>query len=249
MFYRSVEVKHVGSHAEREARRLRTRRVRALAGLAAVAFLTGAVVGGAHSSSSSAHDLAARFAAAWARGDYAAMYSDIDLSARRELSVSDFAAAYVHASVTATATRLQVAGGARDGEQGTPEPPGVKLVAVPVRVHTLLFGTLATRFELPVRGDGKSARIVWSRALLFPGLRRASSSRATPRCPRVRRCSPVMVRHSRAAPRLMVSAIPHLEHRQARLWAVQAQFPPPGARRSKARGFPPMRWWESPVWS
>jgi hypothetical protein len=172
MFYRSVEVKHVGSHAEREARRLRTRRMRALAGLAAVAFLTGAIVGAAHpSSSSSAHDLAARFAAAWARGDYAAMYSDIDLSARRELSVGDFAAAYVHASVTATATRLQVAGGARDAAESAPQPQGAKLVAVPVRVHTLLFGTLSTRFELPVHGDGKSARIVWSRALLFPGLR------------------------------------------------------------------------------
>jgi peptidoglycan glycosyltransferase len=171
MFYRSAEVKHVGSHAEREARRLRARRMRALAGLAAIAFLIGAIVGAAHpSSSSSAHDLAARFAAAWARGDYAAMYSDIDRSARREVSVSDFAADYVHASVTATATRLQVAGGARDFE-GPTQPAGVKLVAVPVRVHTLLFGTLSTSFELPVRGEGKSARIVWSRALLFPGLR------------------------------------------------------------------------------
>ncbi|MFI5010672.1 MAG: penicillin-binding transpeptidase domain-containing protein, partial [Solirubrobacterales bacterium] len=174
MFYRSAEVMHAGSHAEREARRLRTRRLRALAGLAAVAFLAGVIVGAAHpSSSSSAHELAARVAAAWARGDYAAMYSDIDLSAQRELSVSDFAAGYVHASVTATATRLQVAGGPRDDEVSTHPtyPAGTTLVAVPVRVHTLLFGTLSTRFELPVRGEGKSARIVWSRALLFPGLR------------------------------------------------------------------------------
>ncbi len=146
--------------------------MRAIAGLAAVAFLTGVIVGAAHSSSSSAPGLAARFTAAWASGDYAAMYADIDRSARRELSLSDFADAYMQASVTATATRLQVAGGPRGvAASHAPLLPGETLEAVPVRVQTRLFGTLPALFTLPVRGSGAGARVVWSRALLFPGLR------------------------------------------------------------------------------
>jgi peptidoglycan glycosyltransferase len=172
MFYRSAEVEHAAGHARRDSRRLRLRRMRAVAGLAAVAFLAGVIAGAAHSSSSSsAPSLAARFTAAWASGNYAAMYADIDRSARRELSLSDFADAYMQASVTATATRLQVAGGPRGVTGHAPLLPGETLEAVPVRVQTRLFGTLPALFTLPVRGSGSGARVVWSRALLFPGLR------------------------------------------------------------------------------
>jgi len=201
MFYRSAEVMHAMRFSEqrttrfsgqltagssgreairssrrraRSSRRGRRRRsqwrMRALAGLAAVAFLAGVIAGAAPSSSSSAHALAARFATAWSRGDYTAMYSDIDRASRRELSAGEFSAAYRQTALTATATRLQVAGGPRDVE-GPTHSAGVTLVAVPVRVHTRLFGTLSASFTLPVHGAGASARIVWSRALLFPGLR------------------------------------------------------------------------------
>jgi penicillin-binding protein A len=145
-------------------------RMRALAVLAAVAFLAGVVAGAAPSSSSSAHALAARFATAWARGDYAAMYSDIDRASRRELSASEFSAAYRQTALTATTTRLQVAGSPRDVDAPA-SSAGVTLVAVPVRLRTQLFGTLSASFTLPVRGSGASARVLWSRALLFPGLR------------------------------------------------------------------------------
>ena len=44
-------------------------------------------------------------------------------------------------------------------------------VAVPVRVQTHLFGTLASDFTLPMQGSGSGTRIAWSRSLAFPGLR------------------------------------------------------------------------------
>jgi cell division protein FtsI/penicillin-binding protein 2 len=136
-------------------------------GVALAAFLAGAIAGATHSSSSPAHALAARFVASWARRDYAGMYADIDLAARRELSLHDFAAAYARAASTATVTRLQVTGGPRD----VSAPVGTSLVAVPVRVRTLLFGALASDFTLPIGSSGGQLRVVWSRALLFPGLR------------------------------------------------------------------------------
>lgn len=157
-----------GSGRGRQGRRLW--RIRALAALAAAAFLAGVIAGAAPSSSSSAHALAARFATAWSRGDYTAMYSDIDRVSRRELSAGEFAAAYRQTALTATATRLQVAGSPRDVD-GPAQPPGVTLVAVPVRVRTRLFGMLSASFTLPVYGDGANARVEWSRTLLFPGLR------------------------------------------------------------------------------
>jgi Penicillin binding protein transpeptidase domain/Penicillin-binding Protein dimerisation domain/NTF2-like N-terminal transpeptidase domain len=154
----------------RNRRRRRQWRIRALVGVAVLAFLAGVIAGAAPSSSSSAHALAARFASAWARGDYAAMYPDIDRASRREVSASEFAAAYRQTALTATATRLRVAGSPRDVDGPAPAV-GVTLVAVPVRVYTRLFGTLSASFTLPVRGAGARARVVWSRALLFPGLR------------------------------------------------------------------------------
>jgi len=133
--------------------------------LAAVAFTAGLIAGATHSSSPFSHKLASHFVAAWARGDYAAIYADIDPAARRGVSASAFAAAYAHASSTATTTRVEVTGKPRE----EPQAPGSLLV--PVRVHTALFGTLSETFTLPLIGHGANTRIVWSRALLFPALR------------------------------------------------------------------------------
>jgi hypothetical protein len=151
MFYRSFS----------ESRTHRLRRARALIALAGGAFLIGAIVGAVHGASAG-QTLAARFVAAWARGDYPAMYSDIDASSRRRTSPGDFTGAYESALSTATATRLRVAGGAHDVPAG--------LIAVPVRVSTRLFGTLRLSFTLPISGAGAGARIAWSRWLTFPGL-------------------------------------------------------------------------------
>jgi cell division protein FtsI/penicillin-binding protein 2 len=132
--------------------------------LAGLAFVIGAIAGASHSPSY-AHELAERFTAAWARGDYASMYADIDAGAQREVTPSEFASSYRSALTTATATPtgLRVTGKARGTGGGG--------VEVPVRVQTHLFGALSSDFTLPMQGSGSGTRIAWSRSLAFPGLR------------------------------------------------------------------------------
>jgi cell division protein FtsI/penicillin-binding protein 2 len=133
--------------------------------LAAVAFLAGAITGAERPSSSPAPGLAARFAAAWARSDYASMYSEISPTAQREVSASEFAGDYREALTTATAEGERVAGTPRGAADG--------VEVVPVRVRTRLFGTLAERFVLPIVNGPQEGevRVAWSRSLTFPGLR------------------------------------------------------------------------------
>jgi peptidoglycan glycosyltransferase len=152
MFYRSL--------TENPAR---LRRAVPMLALAGVSFAIGAIVGGNHTASAS-HKLASHFLAAWARSDYAAMYADIDSASQRSTTPGQFASAYRQALVTATATRVQLAG--RPGDR----PEGV--VAVPTLVHTSLFGTLRLRFTLKIVADtaGEGARIAWSPSAVFPGL-------------------------------------------------------------------------------
>jgi penicillin-binding protein A len=163
MFYRSMTV---NSHA------YRLRRARPVLALAGVAFLVGAIVGASHGPNP-AYGLASRFVRAWTRGDYAAMYGDIDASSRRAISAQEFAEVYERALRTATASDLRMTGGPREASGG--------LVVVPVRVRTRLFGTLHLAFTvriLAARGSGgggsisdQSEGIAWSRSLEFPGLR------------------------------------------------------------------------------
>jgi cell division protein FtsI/penicillin-binding protein 2 len=133
--------------------------------LAVIAFAIGAVVGSGHGRSTE-KTLADEFTAAWVKHDYGAMYRDIDRSARHAIQPSQFAALYQRALRTATATQLTVAGKAREA--------GGEVIYVPVTVHTRLFGTLHERFQLHFResADGAPPRIVWTRSLEFPGLRK-----------------------------------------------------------------------------
>ena len=133
--------------------------------LAAVAFVAGTIVGAGHSSPSPAPDVAARFVAAWTKGDYASMYGELAPVSRREVSPSEFAQAYREALMTATAESERVVGVPR-GAAGSVE-------VVATKVHTRLFGTLAEHFRLPIvpgPHEGE-ARVRWSRSLAFPGLR------------------------------------------------------------------------------
>jgi hypothetical protein len=154
MFYRSMAV---NTRAER------LRRARPVLALAGAAFVIGAIVGANHGSNS-AQALAGRFVDAWAHGDYATMYGDIDARSKRAVSAQELADDCRHALRTATATRLRVT--------GKPHAAPGGLVAVPVRVHTRLFGTLALAFMLRIAGgSGGGGGIAWSRSLEFPGLR------------------------------------------------------------------------------
>jgi cell division protein FtsI/penicillin-binding protein 2 len=127
---------------------------------------------------SSGESLAGRFVGAWTRGDYAQMYAEVDDATRRRLGVTEFAQQYREALATSTATGAQV-GGAQSSGHGT--------VTVPVTVRTRIFGTLATRFVLPIAGSGAGARVRWTASLSFPGLRPGEAlSRQTTVGPRSR---------------------------------------------------------------
>ncbi len=159
-----------------DGRRRRARRAAPVIVLAAVAFAIGAIFGsGRHSSPE--QSLAERFARAWAREDYATMYSDIDDASQRRIAASAFAAAYRGAARTATETSVQVAGKARSDGRGA--------VAVPMRVQTRLWGTLTGRLRVRVKESSAGPRIIWGPALVFPGLRAGESlSRSTTLPPR-----------------------------------------------------------------
>jgi cell division protein FtsI/penicillin-binding protein 2 len=136
------------------------RRLAALAAVAAVAFTAGTVAGARHEPSE--RRLAASFAAAWERGDYAAMHALLGDGARRRTSLRRFARAYRRAAETATLTRVRAGAplAARDG-----------VVAVPVTAATRVFGTVKADLELPVTGEGEQAGIDWRAHHVFPGLR------------------------------------------------------------------------------
>jgi peptidoglycan glycosyltransferase len=149
--------------------RRRSRRARPMIALAVISFAVGAIVGAAHTGSASAPALASRFVAAWARGDYASMYSEITPAAQREIAPGEFVAAYREAAMLATASKERAAGRARAAADG--------VEVVPVQVVSRLFGTLDESFRLPIvaaGGSGEGAgepRVEWSRWLVFPGLR------------------------------------------------------------------------------
>jgi peptidoglycan glycosyltransferase len=133
--------------------------------LAALAFVIGAILGSNHGPSPQQR-AAEQFAKAWSHDDYARMYEDIDRSARRVVSANAFAAAYRAAARTATATSMAITGNPRSSSG---------IVAIPVRIDTRLFGVLRESFRLTVREEPEGPRVVWSRTLLFPGLRAGES--------------------------------------------------------------------------
>jgi cell division protein FtsI/penicillin-binding protein 2 len=136
--------------------------------MAAVAFVIGAILGAGHHPSA-AQSAASRFVQAWASGDYAAMYRQLDPSSRKTTSPAQLASAYRQAARTATATHMNASGKLRRLGSGE--------FAVPVQVHTRLFGTLHLHFVVPVAGSGEAVGVRWSQALLFPGLRPGESLR------------------------------------------------------------------------
>lgn len=130
--------------------------------LAVVAFLIGAIVGSGHHGSAR-QQVAERFAKAWVHRDYAAMYGDIDDASRQAISASSFTAAYQAAARVATLESLSISGKARTGASGA--------ILIPIRVHTRLFGTLAETLRILARSESGASHVMWSRALVFPGLR------------------------------------------------------------------------------
>jgi len=95
----------VGPPPRRPARRSRMlHRLAPLLAFATAAFVVGIVLGSRHEPSE--RRVAARFAAAWERGDYAAMYSELTAGDRDRLPRARFTAAYEDALRTATAAKV-----------------------------------------------------------------------------------------------------------------------------------------------
>jgi penicillin-binding protein A len=138
-------------------RRLSHRALPALTALALVSAAAGVVVGAG--TSSVAERTARQFTEAWERQDYRDMYGLLDAASRRAYSLREFRQAYRDAGDTATVERVDA--GDPGGEHGG-------AVAVPIALHTRVFGRLGAELRLPV----DATRVTWGPLLAFPALRR-----------------------------------------------------------------------------
>jgi peptidoglycan glycosyltransferase len=139
----------------------RLRRLVPVLVLAAGALAGGLVAGGAHVPAE--RKLATRFATAWEREDYAAMYAMLTPRSRAETSLRRFMRLYRRARVTATLSGLRAGrtGGLRDDA-----------VTIPFQVRTRIFGELEADVSLPLSEDDEGEpAIAWAPHLVFPGLR------------------------------------------------------------------------------
>jgi len=123
----------------------------------AAAFVAGARV----AAGSAERDAVERFAAAWADGDYRAMYDELNAASQREYPREQFESAYADAATTATATAVSIGGiTGPDGQDGG------DVVTVPATVQTSAFGEVSGDVAVPVADEG----IAWQPNLVFPGL-------------------------------------------------------------------------------
>ena len=125
------------------------------AGVLLLVLVVGVIAGGGTSDQVAG---ARKFAAAWERGDHAAMHSLLTDPTRRRYAPAILASSYRRAAATMTLERV-VTGSPRDADGGA---------VVPATLHTRVFGRI--RGELRLRMDGE--RVSWSPRLVFPALRR-----------------------------------------------------------------------------
>jgi cell division protein FtsI/penicillin-binding protein 2 len=145
--------------AAQRRRRLVTRAL-PLTVVAIIAFALGVDAGKQESAKTEA---AERFARAWERQDFGAMYRELSTASRRSLSEAEFADAYRKSAEVATLDRIDAGSAADPTDSG--EGP---VVAVPVRAETVAFGTVEADLALPFEDNA----IAWDPSLAFPGLRR-----------------------------------------------------------------------------
>jgi penicillin-binding protein A len=144
---------------EVERRRRLLTRAAPLIVVALVAFLFGASAG---SSGSPEKEVVDRFAEAWERKDYAAMYRELNEDSRRVVSAADFAAAYREAAGVATLRGLEL------DEAGDPARVGdTTVVPVDSEIATAAFGRFEREMTVPVADGG----VAWDANLVLPGLR------------------------------------------------------------------------------
>jgi len=144
---------------EAERRRRLLTRTLPLAVVALVAFVVGLSAG---TPGSPEKDAAGRFAEAWARKDFKAMYAELNDASRARVGRGEFEAAYREAEETATARTIEAGsvGDTESSDAGT-------VVPVEVAVRTVAFGTVEDEVALPFADGG----VEWDEDLVFPGLR------------------------------------------------------------------------------
>jgi penicillin-binding protein A len=118
--------------------------------------------------------VAQRYGKAYAKGDYAALYTLISASDRRHLAVDRFAELQQQARQTATVSAISV---------GVPVESSGDRVELPVRMTTEMFGVLRGTLLLPMLKDGDITAVDWSQALTFPGLKSGERLRRTTTLP------------------------------------------------------------------
>jgi penicillin-binding protein A len=144
---------------EVERRRRLITRTLPLTLIALVAFVLGAMAG---TSGSPDKDAAQRFVNAWSRGEFGAMYKELNPASRRAIELNDFVLAYRDAAMVATLRSLEP-----DSPSDTTSSNGTTVVPVSVVARTAAFGTAEGALELPFDEGG----ISWDPSLVFPGLR------------------------------------------------------------------------------
>ena len=152
--------------ARRRRRGTRAQRIFPLVLLAIAAFSGGVVT--AMSTDPDEKRAAQRFAAAWVRGDYAAMHAQLTPSARRRFPLARFTKLYRSAAGTATVERVERTGAMRRDED---------TFALPVRAVTRVFGALDGTIQLPVVSEEDAVGIAWDPHMVLPGLRRGEKLR------------------------------------------------------------------------
>ena len=132
-----------------------------LVAFAAAAFVVGIVLGSRHEPSE--RRVAARYAAAWERGDYATMHSLLTAKARSDFPLRRFRRAYERAADTATLSGVKTSQPrVRDGGD----------VDLDVTFATRIFGAISNRLTLAVEEDDEGTLgVAWRPQQVFPGLR------------------------------------------------------------------------------
>jgi penicillin-binding protein A len=123
-----------------------------------------------------------RFGSAWERGDYKAMYDQLDADSRRSTTLAALERAYRTAALTGTTTRISAGKPDKDGD----------VWRLPVQARTRAFGLVRGDVRIPVGGD--PSRVRWSAALTFPGLRDGERLHRVTRAPRR---APLLARNGR----------------------------------------------------
>jgi cell division protein FtsI/penicillin-binding protein 2 len=147
------------SRHEAERRRRLLTRAAPLGLIALVAFIAGANAG---APGNPEEDAARRFVDAWAEGEFAAMYGELNAASQRAIGLNDFVVAYRDAEDVATMRSLDPGsiGNSRSRD-------GATIVPVALAAETAAFGTVEDGIEIPFEEGG----IAWDASLVFPGLR------------------------------------------------------------------------------